>query len=661
MSIGNLIPILASANRAGAYVEDVFNTYLYKGNDGVQTITTGVDTLNDGGLIWFKGRTLNSNNFLFDTERGANEVLWSNNTTAELPTGAGTFNFSSDGFSLNTNGSNLNQLDEYYVAWTWKKQERFFDVITYTGTGSAQNISHNLGSVPGCIIVKRTDQSSTWAVYHRGVLGGTGPEEYYLKLNLDGSQTNSPDYWDDTAPTNEVFTVGSGTDVNDLNGTYVAYLFAHNDGDGNFGLNGDQDIIKCGRYSGNGLPAGQDIDLGFEPQFLLIKKANLSGNWLLHDIMRGLPVGFAADPYLFANDVAQENSENAGSVDNIAPLPNGFGIRTNSTTYNDSNGNYVYIAIRRGPMAVPESADEVFEITTQGAVDGTVPPRFQTSMPVDMGFYRVKNATQAWSVSSRLQQDTKVEINTAAEGNSVLQSFDWSNGYFGVDNTTGVNSENYAWLWKRAPGYFDVVAYTGDGVAGRTVSHNLGVAPEMMWVKRRDVSSDWAVYHSAIGNTDRLELNNGGPASSVLWWNNTTPTSTEFTVGDNTTVNFNTATYIAYLFASLDGVSKVGTYVGDGTVGRVIDCGFSSGAKFVLIKQYDNTTDAYWSVFDSERGIVSGNDSQLFLNTTDAEDTGHDLVDTTPSGFIVNHDNTAFAYQEVNADGDSYIFYAIAN
>jgi hypothetical protein len=81
----------------------------------------------------------------------------------------------------------------------------------------------------------------------------------------------------------------------------------------------------------------------------------------------------------------------------------------------------------------------------------------------------------------------------------------------------------------------------------------------------------------------------------------------------------------------------------------------------VLIKQYDNTTDAYWSVFDSERGIVSGNDSQLFLNTTDAEDTGHDLVDTTPSGFIVNHDNTAFAYQEVNADGDSYIFYAIAN
>ena len=133
-----------------------------------------------------------------------------------------------------------------------------------------------------------------------------------------------------------------------------------------------------------------------------------------------------------------------------------------------------------------------------------------------------------------------------------------------------------------------------------------------------------------------------------------------FTVGDASRVNEPDREYIAYLFASLNGISKVGSYTGDATTGRVIDCGFSNGARFVLIKRYDLNapTAANWSVFDSERGIVSGNDSQLFLNEDDPEDTGHDLVDTTPSGFIVNHDNTAFSYQEVNADNRSYIYFA---
>jgi hypothetical protein len=154
----------------------------------------------------------------------------------------------------------------------------------------------------------------------------------------------------------------------------------------------------------------------------------------------------------------------------------------------------------------------------------------------------------------------------------------------------------------------------------------------MMWVKRRNTSSDWAVYHSATGNTDRLELNNAGPASSVLWWNNTTPTDSVFSLGSSSVVNTSGDTYIAYLFASLDGVSKVGSYTGNGSLtGPSIDCGFSAGPRFVLIKRTDSAEN--WYVFDSERGIVAGADPYLMLNSTAAEINAGDIIDPTSSGF----------------------------
>ena len=109
---------------------------------------------------------------------------------------------------------------------------------------------------------------------------------------------------------------------------------------------------------------------------------------------------------------------------------------------------------------------------------------------------------------------------------------------------------------------------------------------------------------------------------------------------------------IAYLFASLPGVSKVGSYTGNGT-SQTIDCGFSSGARFVLIKRTD--AGGNWLVVDTERGLVSGNDPVLLLDATNAEQTNLDIVDPTSSGFIVNGTSANW-----NASGGSYIFYAIA-
>jgi hypothetical protein len=122
---------------------------------------------------------------------------------------------------------------------------------------------------------------------------------------------------------------------------------------------------------------------------------------------------------------------------------------------------------------------------------------------------------------------------------------------------TVINNQ-YSWMFKRAKGFFDVVAYTGDGIAGRTVNHNLGVVPEMMWVKSRSNIQNWPVYANSVGNTGYLLLNETNPSvtGTLGNWNNTSPTTTVFTVGSDNRTNASAYTYIAYLFATLAGYLK---------------------------------------------------------------------------------------------------------
>jgi len=178
----------------------------------------------------------------------------------------------------------------------------------------------------------------------------------------------------------------------------------------------------------------------------------------------------------------------------------------------------------------------------------------------------------------------------------------------------------------------------------------------MMWVKKRSsaTNSDWGAYHAGPGATDRLILNDVySTQANSSFWNNTSPTASEFTVGTSVNTNENGQTFIAYLFATLPGVSKVGSYTGNGS-SQTINCGFTGGARFILIKRTDSAGD--WYVWDTARGIVSGNDPYLSLNTTVAEVTSYDSVDPDSSGFIVNQ----VAATNVNVSSASYIFYAVA-
>jgi hypothetical protein len=181
----------------------------------------------------------------------------------------------------------------------------------------------------------------------------------------------------------------------------------------------------------------------------------------------------------------------------------------------------------------------------------------------------------------------------------------------------------------------------------------LGVAPELIIVKGRNTSYGWPVYVAPVGNTSAMQLQ--GVSTPVVsdYWNNTTPTASVFSLGTAVNANESTKTYVAYLFATCAGVSKVGSYTGTGTT-KQIDCGFTAGSRFVMIKRTDD--DAGWYVWDSARGIVSGNDPYLLLNSTAAEVTNTDYVDTYSAGLELS--STAPA--AINASGGTFIFLAIA-
>ena len=231
---------------------------------------------------------------------------------------------------------------------------------------------------------------------------------------------------------------------------------------------------------------------------------------------------------------------------------------------------------------------------------------------------------------------------------------------FGADNTGYFNGFNVAngasyinWFFRRAPSFMDVVCYTGTGSA-TTVSHNLAAVPELMIVKRRSAAADWSVYSSTLGNNKYLSLNDTISSSTTAsYWNNTTPTSSVFTVGTAIATNGSGSTYVNYLFTTCAGVSKVGSYTGTATT-KQIDCGFTAGARFVLIKRTDSTGD--WYVWDSARGIIAGDDPYLLINTENAETTNTDYIDTYSAGFELS--STAPA--AINASGGTYIFLAIA-
>jgi hypothetical protein len=635
MSISRKITEGAGSGSGGSgetYADDVFSTYVYEGTGVTQTVTTGVDVLGEGGLIWIKGRSLYSGHNLIDSEQGPTYSLDSSSTNAPA-NDSGQFTILDDGFRIN-NGStawDLNQDNHDYASWTFRKAPSFFDVVTYTGQdGHTQ--PHNLGAVPGMIIVKCTSsaQSPGWIVWHRDT-GDTG----YLVLNGNAALDTSSSASIISNVTDTSFDLADWAPVSNVGKEYVAYVFAHDDS--------EEGMIQCGSYTGNGSTDGPEIDLGWEPQYLLVKQTDANGYWNLSDVMRGIATG-GTDAELYA-DLANSEVNDTVILD---VTPNGFAIKTSSNSHNAANGNYIYMAIRRPNKPAEEfEATDLFN-TTAVTQDGK--PSAVTNFPVDLGIMRNYGGAEVSYVNDRLRGHAR--LNTAATDAEVAGSaafvLDYNNGYL---ETTWDTSSYSAWSWRRAPGFFDVVAYEGNGQAGREVPHSLGVAPEMMWIKARDESVDWPVYSKDLEVSEALYLSLAMARETETFWNNTRPTAEGFSLDANRRTNSASNTYIAYLFASVPGICDIGTYTGNG--GNVdVDCGFTNGARFVLIKRTDAAGD--WMVFDTLRGISESNSKMLCLNTTAAQVGGQGYIAPYSKGFRAALSNTT------TIPDAEYIYMAIA-
>jgi hypothetical protein len=629
------------------YIEDVFSTYLYTGNSSNRSITNGIDLSTKGGMVWFKSRNVGSNNYQVDTARGNTKYLSSNFTVAQLTFTDALTAFNTTGFNLGVDAAagDINGTGIEMCSWTFRKQPKFFDIVTYTGTGANRTISHNLGSVPGCIFVKRTDTSADWAVYHTSLANTE-----YLVLNSAAAKATGATWWNSTTPTSSVFSVGTDASVNASGGTYVAYLFAHNAG--GFGLTGADNVITCGGFTTSSYYA--TVNLGYEPQFVLTKRTDSStdGGWYMADTMRGLTANANATFATLFSNTSDAESQNG----NIQLTSTGFVFGGAAT------GTYIYIAIRRGPMKVPTVGTSVFspivatgssgtKLTTNFAVDSQI-----TAIRIGSGVNSVVNdRLRGVSTSSAVGTPYLVTTTTAAESSSFITTQFWDNTGFQIPGIYGGPNSIIYWNFQRAPGFFDVVCYTGNGTS-QNIAHNLTVAPQLIIVKRRDTTSAGRVYSATIGNTKTLVLFSGSGDSQAITdtgveWGATTPTSSVFSVGAAAATNGSGYTYVAYLFATCPGVSKVGSYTGTGAT-QTIDCGFTGGARFVLIKRTDTTGD--WYVWDTARGMVSGTDPSLLLNTTAAEVNANSVY-TTGVGFQIV--STAAG---INASGGTYIFLAVA-
>jgi len=326
----------------------VMDATLYTGTGANQNIVNTAAFRPD--FVWLKSRNDTYWHFLLDSVRGATKTLESNLTSAEATYANNLTSFNSNGFSLgNQNDININ--GGSFVGWQWQAGQGTsssntngsitsqvsvnasagFSVVTYTGTGANATVGHGLGVAPQLIIAKVRSTTNNWVVYHQS-LGNTNA----MFLDLTNASTANILYWNNTSPTNSVFSIGSGTGTNQSSNTYVAYCWTPIEGYSSFG-----------KYVGNGSTDGTFVYTGFRPKLIMIKASSsvTFGNWVIKDTTRN--ISNIADANLYAN---LNNAEDTISTVNIDILSNGFKLRGTYDGINGSGSSYIYMTFAENPF-----------------------------------------------------------------------------------------------------------------------------------------------------------------------------------------------------------------------------------------------------------------------------------------------------------------------
>jgi len=333
--------------------ESHFNAVLTTGTGNSQAVT-GVGFQPD--WIWGKRRDSTGKPSLFDSVRGVTKGLESSETGAEFTSTDYYSSFDTDGFTIGAGaGGAGNGSSQTAVQWCWKaggsassntdgqltssvsvNQDAGFSVLTYTGvgdgtSGTARTVGHGLGVTPAVLIIKNRADSTNWNVYHHK--NTSAPETEIIYLNLTNATADDNGFWNDTAPTSSVFTVGGDNGVNGNGDSMVCYAFAEKKG-----------YSKFGSYTGNGSADGTFVYTGFKPALVICKKADSDTNdWFLMDNKRN---GFNGQNYNLeanTNEAEQSNSD-------IDILSNGFKTRSSGNGHNTNGHGYIYMAFAENPF-----------------------------------------------------------------------------------------------------------------------------------------------------------------------------------------------------------------------------------------------------------------------------------------------------------------------
>ena len=268
----------------------------------------------------------------YDDLRGVQKYLGWNTTGQEETQSQGLTAFGSDGFTVGTDDM-VNKSSSTYVAYCWKESATAgFDMVLYTGSGSAHTISHSLSAVPSVVILKGRSFGDGWGQYHK-----TSGDPAILAFDGDVADRYSSKwgpFFNSTAPTSSVFSVGTDTAINTSSGTHIAYLFAEKQG-----------FSKFGSYKGNGNADGPFVYTGFRPAMVIIRNSSATGNWEIFDTKRSTYNLMHATLYADTN-----SAEYTGTGNQIDVLSNGFKVRNEDTNTNDNGETTVFMAFAEQPF-----------------------------------------------------------------------------------------------------------------------------------------------------------------------------------------------------------------------------------------------------------------------------------------------------------------------
>ena len=446
-----------------------------------------------------------------------------------------------------------------------------------------------------------------------------------------------------------------------------------------FGEDGDQPIVRSGVYKGNG--GDLQVDIGFQPQMVMIKRMDGEDEWCLYDQHRnfsswqingGQGSGRLSDGANLAPSLDNvETSRSGGSMASgarVASTPTGFIMLTESNAIVNGNTNdYMWFAVRDidGQVSKPaESGIDVFAMDTgSGANQG---PNMDTRPTSTTGFIRTEYnfmTAPATTYSKRATARSTNKYNNGqywdpeATSTGSASSDNYLSGVWDFEDGCqmgGWDSTYQAWMWKKSAG-FTSFTYQGTGGGGLRIAHDLGGIPEMIWIKNR-VTSDWGpVYHSGFNagvNPQNfvMQINTSSAQfESSSYWNNTAPTEYDFTLGTNQAMNWANEHFCVQLFRSVTGISKCGRYAGSASA-QTIPLTFTP--RFLLVKAANQS--ASWRFVDTLRGWGAGNDKVLYMNNDNPQgDEAAGAPET--NGFSLVGDTSGF-----NQASYDYIYYAHA-